>query len=248
MHGQSSSRVALNLFAVWREFFDSLRNVRLPDQQITFGRQAVAQVGALLLLDWAIVFLFVIAALAVASTGIEMPQPIDDDWTTAETILFVVVLGPPLEELIFRVWLTGERRAVIMFVSPWLLLAVLFAAFFLTGPLEMRTILLLSLGWIVSTIAIMAYHWRDRFVSQGFRRRFPVAFWLTSVLFGLSHIFNFEEPISIAAVLMIIPQFSGGLILGYVRVKYGMWSNITQHVTHNTAALALYYSFPDLPI
>lgn len=211
-----------------------------------FGRKAVAQVGALLLLDWTVVLILMLAAIAVSSTGVELPQPIDDDWGPWTTFLIVVLLAPPFEELMFRTWLSGERRAIILGIAPWLLLAVLFNAQLL-GPLEMQTILILSGCWLVSTIAMIALHWGDRSKSQRFRRRFPYAFWLTAGAFGLMHVFNYEEPAAIGAVLMIIPQFTGGLVLGYVRVRYGMWANIAQHVTHNAAALVLYDIFPDLP-
>ena len=233
-----------NLGAVWREFFDFLRNPRLPDERIPFGRQAAQQVGVLLLLDWAVVICFVIFALALESGGIELPQEIEEDWTPGEMFLFIVVLAPPLEELIFRVGLSGQRRALTMFVAPWLLVAALIGARFLIGPLDMRTVLVLSVGWLVSTIAVVACHWNDRSLLHGFRRLFPYAFWLTSGLFGLMHIFNYEDPMSLAVLLMVIPQFTGGMMLGYVRVKYGMWSNIAQHVAHNAVFLALYYAWP----
>ena len=202
----------------------------------------------MLLLDWIVVACFVASALALQSAGIELPQQIDDEWTPFQTVLFVVILAPPLEEVVFRVGLSGQRWALVLFAAPWLLLATLFAAFFLIGPLDMGTILILSLGWLASTLVMVAYHWRNRTVSERYRRLFPYAFWLTSASFGLLHMFNYEEPIGLAVLLMVIPQLTGGMMLGYVRVKFGMWSNITQHVTHNAVAVALYYAWPGLSV
>lgn len=244
MDGQSSSRAASNVPAVWREFFDFLRNPRLSTKQIAFGRTAVAEVGILLLLDWIVVFLFLAAALAVETAGVELPQEIEDDWTVFETILYVVILGPPIEELIFRAGLSGTKRAIILSVSPWLLVATLIGAYLIVGPIDPPIAVMLSLAWLAATAAVMAFQRNSGSVSDRYRRLFPYAFWITSGMFGLMHVFNYEDPMRPAVLLMVIPQFTGGMMLGFVRVKYGMWANIAQHVSHNAFVVALFYAWP----
>ena len=244
MDGQSSSRVVSNVAAVWREFFDFLRNPRLPTEQKAFGRTAVAEVGILLLLDWIVVFLFLAAAFAVETAGIELPQEIEDDWTVFETILYVVILGPPIEELIFRAGLSGRKRAIILSVSPWLLVATLIGVYLMVGPIDPPIAVMLGLAWVAATAAVMAFQRNSGSVPDRYRRWFPYAFWITSVVFGLMHMFNYGDPLRLAVLLMVIPQITGGMMLGYVRVKYGMWANIAQHVTFNALAVALFYAWP----
>lgn len=244
MVGQSSSRVVSNVGAVWREFFDFLRNPRLPATRMAFGRTAIAQVGILLLLDWIVVFLFLAAALTAESAGIELPQEIEEDWTVFQTILFVVILTPPLEELIFRAGLTGQRRAIALSISPWLFVATLIGLVLIAGPIDPPIAVMLGLAWIAATAAVMAFQRGGQLVSDRYRRLFPTAFWVTSGVFGFMHVFNYEDPMQLAVLLMVIPQFTGGMMLGYVRVKYGMWANIAQHVLFNAVAVALFYAWP----
>ncbi len=233
-----------NVRAVWREFFDFLRDPRLPAERISFGWTAIRQVGVLLLLDWMVVLLFVASALAAESAGINLPQEIEDDWTPFQTVLFVIILAPPIEELIFRAGLSGQRRAIAMFVAPWLFVATLIVIYLIAGPIDPTIGVILFLAWVAATAVVMAVQWDRGSVSDRYRRLFPYAFWITSALFGFMHIFNYEDPIRLAVMLMVIPQFTGGMMLGYVRVKYGMWANITQHVTHNAVAVALFYAWP----
>ena len=97
---------------------------------------------------------------------------------------------------------------------------------------------------LAATAAVMAFQRNSGSVPDRYRRLFPYAFWITSVVFGLMHMFNYGDPLRLAVLLMVIPQITGGMMLGYVRVKYGMWANIAQHVTHNALVVALFYAWP----
>lgn len=232
------------MLTVWRDFFHFLRRPRLPAQRMAFGWTAIRQVGILLLLDWIIMCLFLAAALAAQSAGIELPQEIDEDWTVFQTILFVIILTPPIEELIFRAGLSGHRRAITLFVSPWLFVAFLTAIVLVVGPIDPPIAVMLFLAWVGATATVMAFQRDGRSVSERYRRLFPAAFWITSAAFGFMHIFNYEDPMRLAVMLMVIPQFTGGMMLGYVRVQYGMWANIAQHVSYNAVVVGLMHAWP----
>ena len=54
-------------------------------------------------------------------------------------------------------------------------------------------------------------------------------FWLTVLMFG-----------SLAILLpLVLPQFILGMLLGYVRVRIGLWSAILLHAAHNATALSI---------
>jgi membrane protease YdiL (CAAX protease family) len=246
MVGQSSSGVVWKVPAVWRGLFDFLRDPRLPEARIPFGWPAIRQVAILLALDWIVVLIFVILALTAESAGVELPQAIDDDWTVFQTILLVIILAPPLEEVIFRAALSGQRRAITLFVSPVSLVLTLTAVYSAAGPIDPPIQVMMLLAWVAATATVMAFQRNSRSVPQRYHRLFPYAFWISSGVFGLSHVFNYDDPMRLAVLLMVIPQFTGGMMLGYVRVTYGMWANIGQHVTHNAVAVALIYAWPDV--
>jgi membrane protease YdiL (CAAX protease family) len=64
---------------------------------------------------------------------------------------------------------------------------------------------------------------------------FPVAFYLSCLIFGLVHLGNFEEGSSLLlwAPLLVAPQLIMGFFLGYLRVKLGLGYAILMHLTHN---------------
>jgi hypothetical protein len=200
----------------------------------------------LLVLDWMVVLIFVVSALAAESAGVELPQAIDEDWTVFQTILFVIILAPPIEELIFRAGLSGRRGAITLFVSPLLFVFTLIAAEVAVGLLDPPIVVMMILAWIAATATVMAFQRNSRSVPERYHRLFPYVFWISSGLFGFMHVFNYEDPMRLAVLLMVIPQFTGGMMLGYVRVTYGMWANIAQHATHNAVAVALIYAWPGL--
>lgn len=244
MDGQSSSRTALELPSAWREFFDFLRNPRLPAERTAFGQEAIREVGVLLLFYWIVVFLFLAAAYAVEFAGIALPQGIEEEWTVFQTILFTIILAPLVEELIFRAGLSGRRRAIALFVSPFLFVLTLTAIYLAVGPIDPPIGVMLFLAWVAATATVMVFQRNSRCVSNRYRRLFPAAFWISSIVFGFLHVFNYEDPIRLAVALMVVPQLIAGMMFGYVRVRYGMWANITQHATHNAVAVALMYAWP----
>lgn len=64
---------------------------------------------------------------------------------------------------------------------------------------------------------------------------FPLAFYLSCLLFGMVHLGNFEEGASLLwwAPLLIAPQALMGFFLGYLRVKLGLHYAILMHMSHN---------------
>ncbi|MBT8281781.1 MAG: CPBP family intramembrane metalloprotease [Muriicola sp.] len=81
----------------------------------------------------------------------------------------------------------------------------------------------------------------EEFIFRGplifFKRSsfFPIAFYLSCLLFGLVHLSNFEEGASLLwwAPLLVAPQALMGVFLGFLRVKLGLRYAILMHMSHN---------------
>lgn len=81
----------------------------------------------------------------------------------------------------------------------------------------------------------------EEFIFRGplifFKRSsfFPIAFYLSCLLFGLVHLSNFEESASLIwwAPLLVAPQALMGLFLGFLRAKLGLRYAILMHMSHN---------------
>lgn len=80
---------------------------------------------------------------------------------------------------------------------------------------------------------------RHRGPMAWFERLFPGFFWLATLSFALVHLANFDEG-SLAILLpLVLPQFILGTMLGYVRVRIGLWAAILLHAAHNATAVSL---------
>ncbi|MCX7285867.1 MAG: CPBP family glutamic-type intramembrane protease [Novosphingobium sp.] len=144
-----------------------------------------------------------------------------------------VLLGPVLEELFFRGWMSGRPAAL------WLMLAVmaglaLFAAFgrgkpLVAGAILLGTVVLSGIAWLRTR--------RDREVKAWFARGFPALFHGMTVLFALLHVFNYPQ-VSAVVLPMVLPQLWSGLMLGYIRVRLGLLASILAHVASNAVMLA----------
>jgi hypothetical protein len=66
-------------------------------------------------------------------------------------------------------------------------------------------------------------------------RFFKAAFWGLTLLFALIHLSNFPDlrELWIIAPLLISPQFSLGLFLGFIRVRFGLAYAILFHAVYN---------------
>ncbi|MGB5370664.1 MAG: CPBP family intramembrane glutamic endopeptidase, partial [Flavobacteriaceae bacterium] len=67
------------------------------------------------------------------------------------------------------------------------------------------------------------------------RRGFPYAFYLVTLIFGFVHLANFElnATILMLSPLLVAPQLCVGLILGFIRVRFGLLWSIGLHACYN---------------
>ncbi|GLU55971.1 CPBP family intramembrane glutamic endopeptidase [Dyadobacter frigoris] len=74
---------------------------------------------------------------------------------------------------------------------------------------------------------------------------FKLLFYISALLFGWMHIFNFEFTSSHYAFIPIItlPQTVLGLILGHIRIIYGFWYGVLLHFLYNTVFVGAYFIF-----
>jgi Type II CAAX prenyl endopeptidase Rce1-like len=242
MNYEGSSRLTDNGWRdVWRSFFDFLARPRLPEHPVPFGRTAISNVGALMALDWSASVCCILAFVAAEKAGVHLPKNVLDVRHPGLPMVMLVALGAPLiEEFLFRLWLRGKPFLIVVALAPWLLGGTLLAA----SHWGLRG----SSAWTVvaacgaAIIMLLVLAWKRRGVPSWYRRIFPIAFWLTTGLFALAHLSNYKASMSTLLLLMVVPQFIGGMIMGYARVRYGMWANLSLHIARNSLAMTLVLS------
>ena len=125
-------------------------------------------------------------------------------------LVAAVVFAPLLEEFAFRFFITLQRAYY--FTLPYLML---------------------------SSLSDKSRFGQQRGMVKTWRWLFPIIFYLSCLLFGIVHIYNFPNADELMAVapLLTFPQFFLGTILGFLRVRFGFWYNVLFHAIHNAALI-----------
>ncbi|MBX7481569.1 CPBP family glutamic-type intramembrane protease [Qipengyuania qiaonensis] len=223
----------------WARFGAFLIRPVLPDRAEPFRLSHAVPVMRLLLLDLLVMGLLLsIAGLAMLS-GIDIPETaLAGMEMGAMLVVFAVLVAPITEEAMFRGWVSGR---------PGHVLAVLIlgaAALVMTSDLtrseaevNWKAIAVAGTALVGAILAVILL--RNRGAMGWFQRLFPLFFWISCALFAAIHLLNFAEAEWWTILPLVLPQFSVGMMLGYLRVNYGLWSSMLLHILHNGAFISL---------
>lgn len=165
-------------------------------------------------------------------------SPMENKLSVVSTgdLLVIALIVPVLEELIFRL---GLRNLVYtLFIGPLVIVTPIIGSHWAV------------MGWFVATQVVL-FVWFKFFVLRNFGKEklgakfnfgrkyikaYKKVFWMYAALFASIHIGNYalEDSSNWIVIFYIIPQFIMGLILGYLRIRDGMWSAIFFHVLNNS--------------
>jgi membrane protease YdiL (CAAX protease family) len=211
-------------------FLDFLRRPVLPERVTGVRLSALGATLRLFALDLAIMTLLVSVALVAWVLGFTLPSSAVGELKLGTGLIaLIVVLAPIGEELIFRSWLSGRPGHV---AAGAVLLAAI--GYLLMADLKAHPLLLLGAlaGGLVLAIGL-AVGLRRRAPFALFARNFAWFFFASAAAFALVHLSNYSSGAAPVLLPLVLPQLLVGLILGYARVTYGLWSNILLHVMHN---------------
>jgi membrane protease YdiL (CAAX protease family) len=232
---------------VWRQFGAFLRHPQLPDRVSGIRASALPALGKLFALDLLLMFGLLAVAGIASVLGFEMPpHMIDEMGLTTSLILFILIGAPIGEEVLFRGWLSG-RLGHVLGVIVLALGTLVATGFYATQvvPFEAHDLIeamskSVAYGLLTALpIALLpVYLFRSRLAMQWFQRHFRWFYLGSALAFASIHLTNFTEGNALILLPLTLPQFLLGLILGYVRVTYGLWANILLHAAHNSLFVA----------
>lgn len=195
---------------------------------VSFGR-VLAWAGVLWLLNF--VALGPLAVLVASSSGASHRMDMAViPWLTA------IVWAPFIEEMLFRYGLRRPRQA--LWVCPAILPPLLWGAQGWTIAWAVAVVLLACLplrrgrlkraGWQMD--------WR-----RYYRWRFPWVFHLTALAFAGVHLNNFRlaDTAYWMLPLLVLPQWSAGLVLGWMRVRRGIGAAMLLHGLFNAGPILI---------
>ncbi len=196
----------------------------------------------LLILSFLVTAFFGLIALPIiVSTAPMMGENLSNafDQSDLSIIVSVVILGPLIEEIMFRGWLTGTAKAL---VGTALFLATIYGgAWFLKNFVPYVVGVHAQIGIAIvglSIFVVLQRKMRDN-PPAWFKSVFPAIFWLQGIVFGGLHFSNLSSSSILLPVLMTLPLIVCGWIWGYARVTLGFGTAWTLHMAYNIpAALA----------
>ncbi|MGZ5816500.1 MAG: CPBP family glutamic-type intramembrane protease [Croceibacterium sp.] len=222
--------------AVWRDFAAFLRRPVLPKRMTGIRSAAIGRTLQLFALDLVLMALFLALLGLAAQLGFKAPEnAIDKLHLGPLALAAIVVVLPMAEEMVFRSWLSGRPGAVTAVVA----LLVGMAIPVISGPQGHPVLVLGSLA-IAAVVAIGLAVWlRKHPPLPFFSRHFAWFYFASSVVFALAHLSNYSQIAALSLLPLVVPQLLVGLILGYSRVTYGLWSDMLLHMMHNGLLIGL---------
>ncbi len=217
----------------WRRLSAFLKRPTL-DSSSKVGSPFIV-LGRIYALDMMVMLALIMLAGAAIAAGIDLPKTaIADAEFTIGLGLLVVIGAPVMEELMFRSWLSGRSSHVFSVGA----VAIGFGLFGAFGQGEtLAGALFIIVGGACAILALIFL--RKRPPMRWFTALFPGMFWLSATAFALIHIANFSEGSILMLLPLVLPQFVLGTLLGYVRVRIGLWAAILLHAAHNATALGI---------
>lgn len=201
--------------------------------------QQLAPLLKLWLLNLGVLFaLLPLLMLWTRGMGIEPPK-MTQDMPQGILLLLAVAILPPLEEIVFRGWLTGKRWQLVLLAG----LVLALGGLLVSQATAIRALAIAGLGAGVAMIAAGLWLTKDRNgTPDWFVRQFRWWFWASCVIFAAAHYSNYPA-LTLAHLPVVLPQLWSGLVFGFVRLRFGILRSMTLHVASNAFVLGAFYLF-----
>ena len=151
-------------------------------------------------------------------------------------IFMVVILGPLVEELIFRLILVPKRRNIAIFTFVFLFLIINKTYYII----EISWLLLVSLA-VSGLLSFLVFKLlkRNPEIETAIAKRQKIITIVSVVLFGLLHIVNIENlhwELALLYPVYALPQMISGYVCSVQRLKLGFVWGLLFHSTINLMA------------
>jgi membrane protease YdiL (CAAX protease family) len=220
----------------WARFGAFLRRTELPARSTGVRLSALPVLGKLFALDLLLMAALIATAATALALGLEMPAHVLDSVALTPALIALMLVGAPLgEEIVFRGWLSGRPGHV----GAMLVLLATGIAFVLAGLFNPTPVnALIALAGIIAA-SVVLWRKRGRPPMAFFERHFRWFYFLSTFAFASVHLANFAEGNALILLPLTLPQLLLGLILGYVRVQFGLWAGVLLHAAHNSLFVGL---------
>lgn len=151
--------------------------------------------------------------------------------------LLSVVAAPIIEEVISRLYLRPTKLNIRIYLG-----VIIFLIVWLSIKEHIYFLCILPFLFGISVLIYKKTKTKHLKVYRWYLKHFKVIFYLSSLIFGLVHISNYQIPnctMYLILPLIVAPQIFAGCVLGFIRMKYGIIFSILLHSCFNLLAFSL---------
>ena len=223
-----------------------LRRPIFTSQREPFGRKALRELTQLWALTLGLAVLTVLVSNSIYMLIKGKPAEAAEGFTeltqSSQFLFIAIIFAPLVEEVLFRSWL-AHVRGILLAMPIFACLATILAINRQNNPDSLLT--LMACGIILTAFAVYTRRYRQTYNrphhhAAAVQHIFPYVFWAAAIVFALIHIGNYSsDHFDPAVVLLAAPQFMIGLILGFVRMRYGLLAAIGLHGAYNSVFAGL---------
>jgi len=233
--------------AVIRDMFTYLRSPDMFSARRLFTPDAVLDLLKLLGFCYLMLLLSgIIMGVVFQAAGVSMPEPADEftEMMNSRNFIFLAaIMAPLVEEVLFRSWL-GRGWGVLVIAPLLLSLAALLGisgAEELAPGVKITAVVIVTVAVIIYLFRYVALRKTQGVIETAAQKVFPYAFWGSCIAFGLMHLANYQGgDMGLLMPLIVLPQFLIGIVLGFVRMRYGLMCAMVFHGSYNLSVLTFF--------
>ena len=162
-------------------------------------------------------------------------------------ILMAIIFAPLIEEGMFRTLIKPSQNELIFFLCSWIFVGVV-------SFIPTEVFWAIKYGFLI-LLMILTFLFLKEFIPQKWQvnlcfyldRHYKFIWIITSVVFGMVHIFNYVEgfQLDFLLILLIIPRIIAGFFFGKIKIENrGLFWPMAMHAMNN--GIVLFFLFPRL--
>jgi membrane protease YdiL (CAAX protease family) len=204
-------------------------------------RDQVVEVTKIFVITFAAVILIAVPLMTLIGAD-DLPNKLselenlgfDKVWQQNLALFTLAVIAVPLlEEVLFRFPLKFRRGAIALSL---VLIGTLAANILQVFGVDIVQATTIGVGLVVLLAVILYLFLRGDGQLDAFTNKYFIYFfYAAALLFAFAHVFNYElrPDQKWMTPILVLPQMILGLMLGYLRIKYGLWAAIMAHAMNN---------------
>ncbi|RMZ58992.1 CPBP family intramembrane metalloprotease [Chryseobacterium nematophagum] len=217
-----------------------------PSKEITHPlslRSKIISILYFLLLKYSFLLFFVSIRYLLVLQNIVPPLKYDNKMELiSNSFFFSVLLGPILEEILFRLWLVYSKVNLSITITCLLLwISALAFDIYWFDTIKLVIYYILSFIVLFTLFFFLFKKYESEKLINFWKKNQKVFITISSILFGVIHIWNYTDSNNsiLYYIITFSPQVFSGFILCYLRVRMGFEVGVATHSLNNFIPLIL---------